>query len=152
MLDPKKRINKNSGSRVPFSPLAFVSLGIEIGPLAELQSWPPVGALLESMIGALHDEDGLTGNELQRLKIWASNFSELRSELRSFYAKCNENTFVTRALWFVLGSSVSRPSSAVERGCAQAWTDAYGYPPSIDLLPSPNQLVSEFRRPHRNQK
>jgi len=121
----------------PVPLVVIVALAIEIRPLERLSDWEPCGALLGELVAAGTGTGGLSHRDVMRLRTWASNWAALRFSLREFYASNHDNPAVHSALWYVLGTSRTRPTGAGIGLLRRAWESTYGSPPSVDLLPRP---------------
>lgn len=115
----------------------IVGLAIEIADLRDLSEWAPCGVLLEALAATLRGEDGLTNRDVRRLRVWARNWRALHRDVRTFYSTNHGEPGVEAGLWYLLGSRASKPSGPVIGMIHRAYTDAHGYPPVIDLLPTP---------------
>jgi len=145
LLDPRTRRPVSDAGPASLDGVALLALCMETAPLQALSAWEPAGSLLETLFDATRGHGGLTVSDVARLRTWSANYSALAPTLAEFLARHHETPEGSAALWWVLGTSAVRPSSIVERGLRDLWTEETGAPPSIELLPRPNH-----RTPHRS--
>ena len=139
LIDPKRQRRKRArkpGHDVKVPIVVIVALAAEVACLAELREWYPVGSKLEQLIEVVQGEGSLTRFDVERLRTMASNWGAISDPVRSFYMHNHDEFGVNGCLWYVLGVG-TEPSGFRIGLLRRAYTDAYGYEPSIDLLPTP---------------
>ena len=124
--------------------VALSTLALEVRPLREMDSWEPVGTLLEGLYGAIQGHDGITSNDIVRLRSMTRIWVSLHPQVREFYSAATktppryapQERAVNRALWHVLGGHVRAtldPTTyALVRG---VWYDRHGSHPPMELAP-----------------
>ena len=108
-----------------------------------MDAWQPVGALLEGLYGAIQGHDGLTGNDIVRLRAMTRIWVSLHPKLREFYSAATRNQLtlpqehaLDRALWHVLGGHVRAKLDGRTYGILKSvWLDRYGSQPPMELAP-----------------
>jgi len=130
--------SRSQGGPVPPHPV--LATAQVLGACARLHDlagwWPPAGALVEGAQLALAGLGGLDDAQLQRLLLWAARWQRLDPRLRALYAQHPAVGAVDAALWHVLERRAGQPSGAVYGTLRDLWVRVYGYPPSIELLPT----------------
>jgi len=104
----------------------------QLGALAD--SWEPAGALCEDARLALAGESGLTAGQLARLRLWGTRWQQVDPRLRHLLARHAEK--VGAALWHLLDAQNTPASGALYGTLRDLWVAEFGYPPSIELLPT----------------
>lgn len=108
--------------------------------LAALQAladgFEPVGGLVEDARMALAGEGGLSEQQLHSLRTWAARWQALDPRLRQLYAAHIAQGAVQGALWtLIVARRPCTPSGAVYGQLERLWSSAFGYPPSIEMVP-----------------
>ena len=126
--------------------VGLVSLGLEVGPLKELECWEPVGALLGLVASSANGDEGFTRKELDRMRLWARRWRKLHPDLRRFYQLEVEHGAATyykwskvidSALWSILHSEVEvKPSATLYRAISTRWVRRYGTEPIMEMIPN----------------
>jgi len=99
-----------------------------------------VGSTIETIVLALHENDGMTCQDVDRACLFARRWHALSARLRAFYASALVSTRSTRrsavgALWRVLNASRAPVSGAVYGALRQEWIRVHGYAPPLELVP-----------------
>lgn len=124
----------------------LVALALEVRPLRELSGWEPVGTLLESLHGSIAGHDGVTSNDIVRLRAMTRIWVSLHPRLRDFYSIATSSSppdhygqqkAIDSALWYVLGGAHGRAklSPTMYALLGGVWMDRYGSPPPMELAP-----------------
>jgi len=111
-------------------------LALEVEPLGPLKDWEPVGAPIQSLLGALQGHDGITQQEINRLRIWAKTWPLLSSDLQTFYvehAPINQSASI--ALWHLLDRRPDRINGPTKGALQNLWLEDHGVAPWISLTP-----------------
>lgn len=115
---------------------AAIALAEELGHLADLRDWPPVGERVANVLDGLRGISALSEDDVAALRRWSRRWRRLRSELRSFYAEiAPRDAGADRALRWYLGSDGAPPPDPVRWSARSAWRSWYGGDPSFDLTP-----------------
>ena len=136
MLIVPKRKRRRPVAEASAPQVVIVALAIEVAALRDLSGWEPVGTLLDDLLDSMRGEGGLTMREARRLRTWAHNWRAICAEVREFYQTHHHEREVQPGIWYVLGTG-QRPTGPSLGRLRDAYTDAHGYPPSLDLLPRP---------------
>jgi len=113
-----------------------LALGLELRTLAlDLGRWPPVAAGIERVADACAGRDGITVDDVARLRRWAARWAQVAPEVRAFYRAEDPST-----RWY--GPAVRRvldgtPVSGVVVGeSRRAYAQRYGREAEQQIIPA----------------
>lgn len=122
---------------------AVAGLALELGPLADLASWEPVGAVLEALPAAARGEGALDTREVERLRVWARRWRGVDLTVRAFYraellalAPGAEPGVIEAALWRILRAGEGAALTSRQMLALRLrFRDRYGRDTAMDLCP-----------------
>ena len=141
----------------------LMAVWLEVVPLRTLQNWQPVGSLFELIDanvmdfcggGLVQDTEGLTKQELLRLRKWSKRWRSMHERIREFYILEShweleqtkaDQVLIDTILWKILDADVwFRPNTSTYMRISERWVRRYGCQPSIELIP--NLTAIQVRR------
>lgn len=122
-------------SEYPFiDPAALVMLASEIAPLSELRDWQPVQELVDLLLAALRGQDGISAEEVDRLRSWTYRWQAVPLTLRAWWSRrAPQDRSLSAALWSYLQGRAPTPQHRI--AARIAWRDDHGWDPYQPMLP-----------------
>lgn len=130
---------------------------LEVGCLAPLHPWEPVGTRLEALLEASQGRTGVSAQTLLELRSWATTWRALFPQVREFYLKrvpdLDERNDTARvALWTIFKGGPRLEGWQYGR-LYELWAEDYGdRPRGIEIAPVSASLFPRKNIPPRDKK
>ena len=112
--------------------VALLALGLQ--PLAALARWPAVAIELSALADALRGHEGISPEQVNRLRSWSLCWQRLHPRLREWYASsAHTDERIGAALYHILSGRRARIGVIV--AAKHAHIDTTGRESHIDLVP-----------------
>ena len=113
----------------------FVALlALELQPLAALAQWPSVAIELSALADALRGNEGISPEQVVRLRLWSARWQRLHPRLREWYASsAHTDERIGAAPYHILSGRRARIGVVV--AAKHAYRETTGRSPGLDLIP-----------------
>jgi hypothetical protein len=112
--------------------VALLALGLQ--PLAALARWTTVAIELSALADALRGNEGISPEQVARLRLWSLRWQRLHPRLREWYASsAHIDERIGAALFHILSGRRARIGVIV--AAKHAYHETTGRDPHIDLVP-----------------
>ena len=115
-------------------PDSIALLALELQPLAALAQWPTVATELSALADALRGNEGISPEQVARLRLWSHRWQRLHPRLREWYASsAHADERTGAALYHIL--SGRRAHIGVIVAAKHAYHETTGRKSYLDLVP-----------------
>ena len=115
-------------------PDSVALLALELQPLAVLAQWPTVAIELSALADALRGNEGISPEQVNRLRSWSHRWQRLHPRLREWYATyAHTDERIGAALYHILSGRRARIGVVI--AAKHAYLDTTGREPHLDLVP-----------------
>lgn len=141
IIDPSARRRHDPFVTNRLEAAEVMALGLELASIVQdLRTWDVIGGFGERMVSALQGRDGISLNEITRMRRWSARWKEISPEVRAFWREHADQPWAPPALRRMLeGTQVE---GHVVGRARRAWADRYGSEPGHEIIPA--------ARPHRS--
>ncbi len=115
-------------------PNSVALLALELQPLAALARWATVAIALSALADALRGNDGISPEQVVRLRLWSLRWQRLHPRLREWYASsAHTDERIGAALFHILSGRRARIGVVV--AAKHAHHETTGRESHLDLVP-----------------
>ena len=112
--------------------VALLALGLQ--PLAALARWTTVAIELSALTDALRGHEGISPEQVARLRLWSHRWQRLHPRLREWYASsAHTDERIGAALYHILSGRRARIGVVI--AAKHAYLDTTSREPHLDLVP-----------------
>ena len=115
-------------------PDSVALLALELQALAPLSAWPTVAIELSALTDALRGNEGISPEQVVRLRLWSARWQRLHPRLREWYASsAHVDERIGAALFRILSGRRARIGVVV--AAKHAYRETTGRESHLDLVP-----------------
>ena len=115
-------------------PDSVALLALELQSLAALARWATVAIELSALADALRGHEGISPEQVNRLRLWSHRWQRLHPRLREWYASSvHADERIGAALFHILSGRRARIGVVI--AAKHAYLDTTGRDPHLDLVP-----------------
>jgi hypothetical protein len=115
-------------------PDSVALLALELQPLAALARWDTVAVELSALADALRGNEGISPEQVVRLRLWSLRWQRLHPRLREWYASsAHTDERIGAALFHILSGRRARIGVVI--AAKHAYIETTGRESHLDLVP-----------------